>query len=319
MSGRVVVVGSVNVDLVVQAQRLPGPGETVVGGTFEQHPGGKGGNQAVAAARAGARASFIGAVGDDPLGRVAMASLASEGIDLAYLATQRGSTTGVALIVVDEAGENAIAVAPGANGGVSPEHVRSALDALAVGRGDVVLVSHEIPESSVRAALAAASAYGAVAILNPAPAVGLTQEAVAEATIVTPNRSELGTLVHGDRDEDTEASARRLFALLEAHGRADAVVVTLGWAGALLVRRRGLSVAAQRMKAPEVVVEDSTGAGDTFNGVLAAALADGLEIDEAVERAVVAGSLATTKVGAREAMPTRADVDEKLGAFRAAT
>ncbi len=152
--GRVIVVGSVNMDLVVVADRLPAPGETVIGGRFSQHHGGKGGNQAVAAARLGASTAMIGAVGADAFGREARAALEAEGVDLGSLATVADEATGVALILVDGAGENAISVASGANGGVTPELVRAALGSLAPSRGDVILVGHEVPTASAHEALA---------------------------------------------------------------------------------------------------------------------------------------------------------------------
>ncbi len=193
MAGRVVVVGSVNVDLVVATARLPGPGETVTGGDVARHHGGKGGNQAVAAARLGASVAFVGAVGEDDFGLAARSALAAEGIDVTHLATA-SRPTGVALIVVDARAENLIAVAPGANASPTAASVAAALDALAVGPGDVVLASCEIPAGAVRSALATARAAGAVAVLNPAPADGLDAATIALADILTPNEAELALL-----------------------------------------------------------------------------------------------------------------------------
>jgi ribokinase len=302
VSGRVVVVGSVNVDLVVIAPRLPGPGETVTGGDVARHHGGKGGNQAVAAARLGAPVVFVGAVGDDDLGVAARAALAAEGIDVTHLATV-SRPTGVALIVVDARAENLIAVAPGANGSVAPAAVTAAFAALDIGPDDVVLACREIPPAVVAAALRAARDAGATGILNPAPADGLDRGTADLAAVVTPNASELAAIVGPG---EPEAAAR---ALLAGGGPGRAVVVTLGAAGALLVPA---DAAALAIPAARVVPVDTVGAGDTFNGALAAGLAGGLALDEACRRAVAAAGLSTTRPGARGGMPTTAELEGHL-------
>ncbi len=300
MSGRVIVVGSVNVDLVVSTARLPLPGETVTGGRFARHHGGKGGNQAVAAARLGARTAFVGAIGDDAFGKEARAALAAEGIDLRELVTLEHEATGVALILVDARGENCIAVAGGANGAVTPTLVRDALENLAPQPGDVLLVGHEIPTESSREALRLGRAAGATTILNPAPARGLDRDILALADILTPNRGELAVLVPDDRSSAGDAAAAAL--LGGAAGRA--VLVSLGADGALLVDVGG----ATPLRPPPVAVVDTVGAGDTLNGALAAGLAAGLELPVAARRAVIAASLAVTRAGAREGMPTSAEL-----------
>ena len=211
-SGRVLVVGSVNVDLVVAAPRLPGPGQTVTGGDLARYQGGKGGNQATAAARLGARVAFVGSVGDDEMGRQARSALASEGIEVTSLAVS-GRATGVALIVVDPRGENLITVAPGANEDVHAAQVRTALAALAPGTHDVVLVCREIPADGVRAALEVGREAGSITILNPAPADGLDAATLALADILTPNQTELALLVGlGPADGDPETAARHVLA-----------------------------------------------------------------------------------------------------------
>ncbi len=301
--GRVVVVGSVNVDLVVVAPRLPGPGETVTGGDVARHHGGKGGNQAVAAARLGARVAFVGAIGADDFGVAARAALAGEGIDVAYLATVE-RPTGVALIVVDEHAENLIAVAPGANGALTAAAAEAALTALAVGPGDVVLACREIPTAAVRAALGAARRAGATTVLNPAPADGLEVATLALADVLTPNQTELAAIAG---DLPTEAAARSVLGGVPA-GRA--ILVTLGAAGALLVPAGG---AALMIAARPVAPVDTTGAGDTFNGALAAGLAAGRGLAEAAARAVAAAGLSTTRPGARDGMPTAAELAAALG------
>jgi ribokinase len=317
--GRVIVVGSVNVDLVARTDRLPAPGETVGDATFERHAGGKGGNQAVAAARVGARVAFVGAIGDDPLADEARAGLATEGIDLAELLTVAGPT-GVALILVDRHGENMIAVAPGANAELEADAVTEALARLAIGRGDVVLAGNEIPVSAVRAALAAGRTAGARTIFNPAPSAGVDRSLLELVDVLVPNRLELSQIVAADsrragRTPDSGAAAERLAsALLAPSGDGpavrEAVVVTLGAAGAIVVRadRPPLEVLAE-----PVAAIDTVGAGDTFVGVLAADLASGRTLDEAVRRAVVAAGLSTTRPGARGGMPTSAELDAADG------
>jgi ribokinase len=311
----VLVVGSVNVDLVVAAPRLPAPGQTVTGGDLARYQGGKGGNQATAAARLGARVAVVGAVGDDEMGRQARSALASEGIDVAGLAVS-SRATGVALIVVDPRGENLITVAPGANDEVHAVHVRTALAALAPGPDDVVLVCREIPPDGVLAALEVGRDAGSTTILNPAPADGLDAATLALADILTPNETELALLGGlGSARGNPETAARQVLAGQptdagegDAHGRA--VVVTLGAAGALIVRAAGAAVA---VPAPAVEVVDTTGAGDTLNGALAAGLADGLDLAGAVRRAVAAAALSTTRPGARGGMPTRAELEALPG------
>jgi ribokinase len=312
---RVIVVGSVNVDLVVAAPRLPSPGETVGGGTFARHPGGKGGNQAVAAARLGANVSFVGAVGDDELGREARAALGAEGIDTTHVATV-SEPTGVALIVV-AGGENLIAVAPGSNASVTPAAVRSALEALSPGSGDVVLVSHEIPTAAAAEALQFADASGATSILNPAPADGLDRSILGLASVITPNRAEVAALANDDARRvgqyrpplDGVAAARALLARSPEGAGPGAILVSLGEAGAVLVREGRADADVQ---APKVAVVDSVGAGDTLNGALAAALAAGRDLDAATDEAVVAAALSVRRAGAREGMPTRAELDVAL-------
>jgi len=307
----VLVVGSVNVDLVVAAPRLPVPGQTVTGGDVARYHGGKGGNQATAAARLGATVAFVGAVGADDMGSEARSALAAEGIDIVgVVVTDR--PTGVALIVVDPRAENLIVVAPGANGEVHAQHVTGALGRLAPGPRDVVLVCREIPPDGARAALEIGREAGAITILNPAPADDLDAETLALADVLTPNETELALLVGGGpAGDDPESAARNLLgsrtlagprltdrgpAARAAAAREPAVVVTLGAAGALIVRTGGAAVS---VPAPTVHPVDTTGAGDTFNGALAAGLADGLDLAGAVHRAVAAAAFSTTRPGAR--------------------
>jgi ribokinase len=317
MGGRVLVVGSVNVDLVIAAERLPGAGETVTGGTFARHMGGKGGNQAVAAARLGATVSLVAAVGGDELGAEARRALEAEGVDLAALAVVRDTATGVAIVVVAAGGENLIVVAGGANDALSVAHVRDALKTFAPSRQDVVLVGHEIPTAAAREALRLGREAGATTILNPAPAEGLDRSTFGLAAVLTPNRRELASLVAAERHRTGrsphgEDPARAAATLLEPGPEgagAGAILVTLGAAGAMLIRR---GVDPLALAAPRTVAVDSVGAGDTLSGALAAALAEGRTLEEAARRAVVAASLSTTHAGAREGMPTRTELEAAL-------
>jgi ribokinase len=292
VSANVIVVGSANVDLVMRVPRLPAPGETVIGGTFSRAPGGKGANQAAAAATLGARTWFVGKVGDDDLGAWTRHDLERAGVDCGALGTS-GSPTGVAQIWVDDAGENEITVASGANADVDGAFVTDALAAINAGAA-VVLANLEIPDDAVRAAADTAAERGWPFVLNPAPARPIDAAVLARVAILTPNRAEAAAL------------APSVDALLAAG--VDAVVVTLGDEGAR-VRRAGKDVHRQRAYA--VDVRDSTGAGDAFSATLAWAIAEGRDLGDAVRLAAGAGALATRAVGARASLPTR----EELEAF----
>jgi ribokinase len=297
-----VVLGAVNVDLVVRGAALPRAGETVVGGVYGRHQGGKGGNQAVAAARAllGGPAEgsvvFVGAVGDDDLGREALAALSAEGIDLGSTRVVDGVATGVALIVVDDTGENQIAVAPGANARFRPSDVDAALTNLEA--GSIVLASLEIPIDTVRRAAERCRALGATFVLNPAPTVFGAADLLPFASVVTPNEGELAALA---------GAAAGAGALARRHPGLR-VIVTRGTEGATLTDERG----ERSFPASTVGVTDTTGAGDAFNGALAAAILEGRPIEEAVARAVGAAGRSVTQSGAREGMPTREEIDRAL-------
>ena len=287
----VVVVGSVNADLVVSVGRLPRAGETVTGGTFARHGGGKGANQAVAAARAGASVAMVGAVGADDLGDEALRELGGEGIDVSQIARLQDTATGVAVIVVDEHGENQIAVASGANSALTADMVDAALELTGSG---VVLLGHEVPDDAVRAGARAARAAGWQAILNPAPARALIDGL--DGAILTPNSEEARELTG---EADVEAAARVLHDTTGA-----TVLVTLGAEGALLLE----DGSDHRFSVPSVEAVDTTGAGDAVNGALAAGLAAGDPLHDAVRFALAAASLSTRVAGARAGMPRRDDV-----------
>jgi ribokinase len=280
----VVVVGSVNVDLVVTAERLPAPGETVAGGEFAVHQGGKGGNQAVAAARAGAAVEMVGAVGADDYGAGALAALGAEGIGTTLFQVVADAATGVALIAVDRSGANQIVVASGAN------HRLAHVPPLPAGDG-VVLVGFEVTDDVVTEAVAAARDRGWPVIVNPAPARPLPAALRGSGAILVPNEGEAAVLGGGDPH-----------ALAAITG--GPVVVTLGAAGARVIDAEGVL----DVPAPIVDAVDTTGAGDTLAGVLAASLAAGLPLPAAVRRAVAAASLSVTRPGARDGMPRAAEI-----------
>jgi ribokinase len=278
------VLGAVNVDLVVRCERLPGPGETVAGGSFSRHHGGQGGNLAVAAARALDRldaVAIIGAVGRDDLGKEAMLALAAEGVDESQL-TRTNLPTGVAIIVVDAAGENQIAVAQGANGAVAADTVAASLDRL---RPELVLASLEVAKDAVVAAARWCRQAGIAFVVNPAPVQPWTAELLPFASAITPNEVELAAL--GAMPPEVP------------------VIETRGERGARIVQG-GIP---QDLPAPKVEVVDTTGAGDCFNGVFAAGLLEGRPLVDAVARAVAAAALSVTQPGARDGMPTRAELD----------
>ena len=294
----VVVVGSVNVDLVVKTDRLPGPGETVLGRSFARHHGGKSANQAVAAARAGSPVRMVACVGDDAFGREARAALVDEGIDTHGILVC-DAPTGVAVIAVAPDGENQIVVAPGANGRLRPEDVEGADLS-----GAVLLVTGlEIPMEAVVAAARRAATAGIQAVVNVAPAVPLPEELLAAGPILVLNEHELGQVA--GRGEPDEALA----SLVERTG--SAVVVTRGAQGALL------AIGDERHPEPGMpadAVVDTTGAGDAFIGAFAAWLAAGATLQGAIRAGVAAGSLAVGRAGARAGMPHRDELLAKLAA-----
>jgi ribokinase len=299
----IAVVGSANVDLVARTHRLPRPGETVIGEGFVIVPGGKGANQAVACAKLGVPTRFVGRVGRDPFGDLLVATLIAARVGIDGVARDADAPSGVAMIMVDGEGHNTILVASGANGRLTVEDVNAAAGLLAA---DAVLLQLEIPVAAVERAAAIARARGARVILNPAPARELPRSLLGLADVLNPNQSEL-ELLAGVRVAgvgDAERAARVLIGL-----GVPAVVVTLGAAGALVVADDG----AWHLPGYKVDVVDTTGAGDAFNGGLAVGLVDGLGLCDAARFANAAGALATTALGAQEALPTRARVAGLLG------
>jgi ribokinase len=299
--GQVVVVGSINADYVLRIGHLPKPGETVADGYLDIRPGGKGGNQAHAAARLGGSVVIIAAVGTDATGQDERAALDLAGVDTRALLRCDGPS-GVAVILVDDAGENMIAVAPAANRQLTGEVVAASISE-SIDAGTVVLASLEIPLDAVVAAARAAGNDGATMIINPAPGRPLPADLLAGA-ILTPNAGEIRLVAPDARSED-----EAIYAVLGAGARA--VIVTRGADGASLYEpgRPG-----SHLPAPRVAVVDTVGAGDAFNGALAVALASGEALRSSVRKAVAAGAAACTGPGARGALPTAADIEALLAA-----
>ena len=291
----ITVVGSCNVDFVVPVAELPGPGETVLGRDHLRAPGGKGANQAVAAARLGSEVAFVGLTGQDELASTIRDSLQDAGVDLTWLGEAPSTPSGIALITVADGGENTIAVSPGANARLGPAHVTAAASVLA--SSEVLLAQLEVPLDAVSAAVAAA---GGKVLLNPAPARPLPADLLAKVDVLIPNRSELGVLA-GAPEPTTTDEARSLAKSLEGP---DAVVVTLGADGALVVSHDQV----EHVPAVPVEAVDTTGAGDAFCGALADAVARGSSLVAAAEWAVRVAGLATTQRGAQTGMPTRDQV-----------
>ena len=291
MASRIAVVGSANVDLFCRVPKLPAPGETVTGGTYDQAPGGKGANQAVAAARLGAQVAFVARVGDDAHGRDAVAGYQRDGIDTSAIIHDPDAATGVALILVEAGGENMIAVAPGANHRLTVEQLAAAESH--VQQADALLLQLETPMATVIAAAKLGRAGGAKVILNPAPmpAAGLPAELLSELDVLILNEHEAAAL--GGVDDLP----------------VPLVVLTKGAAGAEVF---GIGEPAV-VPAPKVNAVDAVGAGDAFCGALAVALAEGRPAAEAARWACCAGALAATWPGAQPSLPTRDEVDGLYG------
>lgn len=298
--GDVLVFGSINTDLVTYLDRLPGPGETVTGGRFQTFPGGKGANQAVAAARAGAGVQMFGCVGDDTLGRERLASLEKDGVSVRHVVVKAGAPTGIAQVLVDRQGENMIAVAAGANALFSPADVPP-LD-FVQGSTEVALFQNEVPQATTEALMADCRSRGLLVLWNLAPVgterpSGYTLQAV---DYLICNQGELRTLAGAG---DGEALARQIMSW-----GVGSVVVTLGEKGALVVTESGVHA----QPAFPVAVMDTVGSGDCFCGVFAASLSFKSTVNEALRRACAAAALSASARGAQTSMPSATEVDEYL-------
>lgn len=301
----IIVVGSTNLDLVVQTPHLPAPGETVLGGRFFQADGGKGANQAVAAARLGSRVTFVARVGTDTFGAHTRRHLEAEGVDTQFLVHDPDAAHGVALILVDPQGENCIAVASGANARLSPADVDRAEAAFA--EADLLVVQLETPLPAVERAVELAVKHRRPVLLNPAPASPLPDGLLAHVNYLTPNETELEQLLGGGAEGlgGVATSAARLLAL-----GVGAVLVTMGRQGVFVVTPEGgYHVPGRRVEAV-----DTTAAGDAFSGALAVALAEKRALRDAVQWASAAAALSVTRMGAQCSLPYRREVEELLAA-----
>lgn len=298
----VVVVGSINVDLVATTDRFPGPGETVPGSDFQRFAGGKGANQAMSAARMGGAPRLIGAVGDDPFGVEMRAGLEAAGVNVSAVRTVTGVPTGTAVITLAKA-ENMIIVIPGANGTVSQDDVAGAR----IEAGDVVLTQFEVPTATVEATLKRARAAGATAALNAVPVIDAARGLLPLVDLLIVNEHELALLsgqpVDPDRPSAVIAAARAI-----TTGGTGLVLVTLGRAGAMAIS----ATEVERVHGHEVTAVDTTGAGDCFCGAFAASRAAGLTVADALRRANAAAAISVTRHGATPSMPTAAEVDAFL-------
>ena len=306
---RIVVVGSFNMDLVVRLPAIPRPGETLLGGVFATYPGGKGSNQAVAAARLGGEVTMIGRVGADAFGDQLLSMARSEGIDTRFVGIDPNEATGVALIEVDAQGQNSIAVASGANFTLTAADVASAFAQLE--RVDLLVMPLETPIDTIVTAAELARKAGARVVLNPAPAQHLSPELLKNVDVLIPNEYEAafmtGIAIHSPQD------ARQAAAHLLQSGPG-VVIVTMGSQGALIAQAAQSEIVYTQTSAFSVKAVDTTAAGDGFVGALAVALGEGLSLPAAARFASAAAAISVTRVGAQPSLPTRAEVEDFLRA-----
>jgi ribokinase len=303
----ILVVGSLNMDLVVQMPAIPRPGETLLGGKFATFPGGKGANQAVAAARLGAQVSMVGRVGSDAFGEQMLQIIRNEGIDTRFVGVDLQSATGVALITVDAQGQNSISVASGANFTLTAEDVRQAWEQIP--EVDLLVMPLETPMDTICTAAQIARQRQVRVILNPAPAQDLDESLLRLIDVIVPNESETERLT-GQAIKDQE-DARKAGAELIKRGVANAVL-TLGESGALLVEGGSEGPVFEFIPAFQVRVVDTTAAGDAFVGALATALGEGLPLASAAHFASAVAALSVTRPGAQPSLPYRPEVDQFL-------
>ena len=300
---KIVVVGSSNTDMSILLDHIPRPGETILGGEFISAAGGKGANQAVAAARAGGNVTFVARVGKDIFGHQAIAGFKRDGINVSHVISDRSAPSGVALIFVAKNGENSIAVAGGANGKLVPTDVKKA--AKAIRAANVLVAQLETPLATVQAAALIAAKAGVCFILNPAPARPLPDALLKLVSILTPNETEAQRLT--GIQVTNEATAAKAAKKLLARG-VGTVILTLGARGAFLASAGG----NQLVPGFKVKALDTTAAGDTFNGALAVALAEGKPLPDAVRFANAAAAISVTRLGAQTSVPTRKEIERWL-------
>jgi ribokinase len=300
---RIVIVGSSGTDMIIKLERIPRPGETLLGGEFHITGGGKGANQAVSAARAGGNVVFVARLGQDEFGEQALAAFVKERINVDHIYRDRKLATGVALIFVDKHGENSIGVAPGANGRLSTADLKRARNIFTA--ASVMVAQLEIPLDTVQTAALLAAKSGVRVILNPAPARALPDALLRQVSILTPNETEAELLTGIKVDSDSAAATAA--SVLRARG-VQTVILTLGARGALIAT----SDSAQIVSGFKVKAVDTTGAGDVFNGALAVALAEDQALQAAVRFANAAAAISVTRLGAQPSAPSRREIEKLL-------
>lgn len=296
---KILVVGSMNMDLVVRVTQIPEPGETVIGGDFETFPGGKGANQAVAASRMGGEVTMVGRVGNDDFGNTLIQGLVENHVKTTYVIKDSEAPTGIAMIAVDSVGQNIIMVASGTNAKVSAEDVNNARELMR--EADLLLVQLECPLETVSKAIDLAKAYDVAVVLNPAPAQPLSEALLSKVDYLTPNETELALL-------SGEANIEKGIKKLQGWGVKN-LIITLGANGARVINKD----IDQHFPSFEITAIDATAAGDAFNGALAVGVAEGKSLVEAVRYGTAAGALAATRRGAQPSLPTREDVEKLIG------
>jgi ribokinase len=296
---RIIVIGSSNTDMVIKTEKLPVPGETILGGTFLMNPGGKGANQAVAAARLGGKVTFITKRGNDLFGNQAVGLFMREGIDSQYVVKDLVFPSGVALITVDSSGENSIVVAPGSNGNLLQEDIPEAI--FETDRFEILLLQLEIPIATVEYSAVSASEHGIKVILNPAPARKLSDNLLKHTWLITPNETEAETIT-GVKITDI-SSAEKAAALIQERGVKN-IIITLGETGAFIKSEKFTGL----IPGVKVIPVDTTAAGDVFNGALAVAISEGLSLEDAVIFSNKAASISVTRMGAQASAPYRNEI-----------
>ena len=300
---RIIVIGSSNTDMVIKTEKLPAPGETILGGKFLMNPGGKGANQSVAASRLGGKVTFISKSGIDLFGNQAVGLLMQEGVDTQYIVKDLDLPSGVALITVDSTGENSIVVAPGSNGNLLKEDIPSVI--FDTGKFEILLLQLEIPIDTVEYSAVSASEHGIKVILNPAPARKLSDNLLKHTWLITPNETEAETIT-GVIITDIP-SAERAAELIQERGVKN-VIITLGEAGAF-IKSENYTGLIPGIKVKPV---DTTAAGDVFNGALAVAISEGSDLKDAVIFANKAASISVTRMGAQASAPYRNEINSQI-------
>ena len=295
---KIIVIGSANTDMVVKATKLPLPGETLLGGSFFMNAGGKGANQAVAAARLGGNVILIAKVGNDIFGKQTIEGLQKEHINTRFIFVDDEAPSGTALIMVNKEGENCIVVAPGANANLMPEDIEKVEN---ITKAEIILMQLEIPMETIESIAKNAKANHQKVIINPAPAQILSDKLLNDLFLITPNETE-ATLLTGITvvDETTASKAAEVFLKKGVHN----VIITLGRKGAYFQN----SSRKFKLDAPTVQAIDTTAAGDTFSGAIAVALTEEMNWEDAIKFAVAAASISVTRLGAQSSVPLRSEI-----------